>query len=286
MYHRSRQSSRHSAFTLIELLVVIAIIAILAAILFPVFAQAREKARQTSCLSNMRQIGTAAMMYVQDFDETWPMTVSVVGTANTAYNTIYTPAPRLAPPPASPATRSLWANSMEPYLKNWQVWSCPSGINSFQFGETSIEQTRNLGFSYSINAYVNAWSNAAITKPAETVAFTEMGKLRLQGYFAPFPLPAEGGCATVTSTVPWQFNRMNRSLCAFTFQTTANNWWNHGQGTNLTYADGHVKWVRNSSRSSHFAAVDGSGKPTGSVWISGRAGDNSWYYWLGPVDKD
>src|SRR6266581_996773 len=67
----TRRSSH--AFTLIELLVVIAIIAILAAILFPVFAQAREKARQTSCLSNCRQFGTALMMYIQDYDEKLPM---------------------------------------------------------------------------------------------------------------------------------------------------------------------------------------------------------------------
>ena len=63
---------KNAAFTLIELLVVIAIIAILAAILFPVFAQARDKARQTSCLSNMKQLGISEMMYIQDYDETFP----------------------------------------------------------------------------------------------------------------------------------------------------------------------------------------------------------------------
>src|SRR5262249_50119335 len=69
---RNMHESRRSAFTLIELLVVIAIIAILAAILFPVFAQARERARMSACISNMRQIGSGLMMYVQDYDETFP----------------------------------------------------------------------------------------------------------------------------------------------------------------------------------------------------------------------
>ncbi|GAB4461972.1 MAG: hypothetical protein OHK0029_28090 [Armatimonadaceae bacterium] len=71
-YSAALTRSTRSAFTLIELLVVIAIIAILAAILFPVFAQAREKARQTVCLSNMKQIGLAFMMYAQDHDEMFP----------------------------------------------------------------------------------------------------------------------------------------------------------------------------------------------------------------------
>ena len=76
MVRISQHGRSRSAFTLIELLVVIAIIAILAAILFPVFAQAREKARAISCISNEKQIGTATMMYVQDYDETMPMFIS------------------------------------------------------------------------------------------------------------------------------------------------------------------------------------------------------------------
>lgn len=92
-------------FTLIELLVVIAIIAILAAILFPVFAQAREKGRQASCLSNQKQIGMAMLQYSQDFDETFVLTY-YAGSASNA--------------PQS------WPRIVQPYLKNIQVFQCPS----------------------------------------------------------------------------------------------------------------------------------------------------------------
>ncbi len=104
------------AFTLIELLVVIAIIAILAAILFPVFAQAREKARQTSCLSNMKQIGLGMMQYVQDYDETYSTAYY-----HNAFN------------PASGGTSlgyTHWSFLLQPYIKSDQIWVCPSD----QFG--------------------------------------------------------------------------------------------------------------------------------------------------------
>ncbi len=90
--------SHRSGFTLIELLVVIAIIAILAAILFPVFARAREKARQTTCLSNMKQVGLAAFMYADDYDETMVL----------AYE---------------------WKSKLDPYMKNRELFKCPSRRN-------------------------------------------------------------------------------------------------------------------------------------------------------------
>lgn len=93
----------NQAFTLIELLVVIAIIAILAGILFPVFAGAREKARQTACLSNLKQIGTAALTYAQDWDETFPDTEIGEG-----------------------EEEIFWAEELFPYVKSQQVFNCPS----------------------------------------------------------------------------------------------------------------------------------------------------------------
>jgi prepilin-type N-terminal cleavage/methylation domain-containing protein/prepilin-type processing-associated H-X9-DG protein len=103
---------RRSGFTLIELLVVIAIIAILAAILFPVFAQAREKARQSACLSNTRQVGTALSMYVQDYDEMTP-SAKTYGRWWTRLD------PKGWPPPFA-------RDQLMPYVKNEGVWNCPS----------------------------------------------------------------------------------------------------------------------------------------------------------------
>src|SRR5215470_5802018 len=103
-------SNRRRGFTLIELLVVIAIIAILAAILFPVFAQARESARMTSCLSNMKQMGLALRMYGQDYDESYPNIRQFDPTnGNACCNQCLT-----------------WKNVTIPYIKNKGIFGCPS----------------------------------------------------------------------------------------------------------------------------------------------------------------
>jgi prepilin-type N-terminal cleavage/methylation domain-containing protein len=108
---------RKRGFTLIELLVVIAIIAILAAILFPVFAQAREQARKTVCLSNMKQLGLALMMYVQDYDETYPML---------GVNAPYIPTADNDAKSATFPAFWQWMWEIQPYTKNRQILACPS----------------------------------------------------------------------------------------------------------------------------------------------------------------
>ncbi|NIM06116.1 MAG: DUF1559 domain-containing protein, partial [Armatimonadetes bacterium] len=108
--------SRKKGFTLIELLVVIAIIAILAAILFPVFAKAREKARQTACLSNVKQLTLAVLMYAGDWDERAPSTYYCIWAWNPNWGT-------LAPQVYKYAN---WMTAVIPYINNYQILGCPS----------------------------------------------------------------------------------------------------------------------------------------------------------------
>lgn len=131
---------RKSGFTLIELLVVIAIIAILAAILFPVFAQAREKARSISCLSNLKQQGTATFMYVQDYDETfftlqWHQNPVDIGVCQ----------PNLT----APCPTVWWSDLLMPYIKNNQVFACPSNSDSLYstYGYTAPTYRVTYGLS-------------------------------------------------------------------------------------------------------------------------------------------
>lgn len=176
---------RTRGFTLIELLVVIAIIAILASILFPVFAQARESARQTNCLSRFNQVSRAVVMYTSDYDTTQPLTqwfASFAGQEN--------------------CNDRILAQLLMPYVKNWQMFRCPSdpqatdaildscpADNEPPPGQQCIREYRwalktNLGYNYVYlspimrNAQTNRWYNkpatdAQIGRPAQTVLFVD-----------------------------------------------------------------------------------------------------------------
>ncbi len=150
------------AFTLIELLVVIAIIAILAAILFPVFARARENARRTSCLSNLKQIGLGALQYSQDYDET------MIGT-------------ELGDKTAS-SPEYFWGEMIAPYTKSDQILTCPSESNRFQRAAPVPGFPQGISLEWSYNYAINDVRDAAdnrvgaafsrlsaFTKPSETV---------------------------------------------------------------------------------------------------------------------
>ncbi len=122
-------SYKHRGFTLIELLVVIAIIAILAAILFPVFAQAREKARMTSCLSNAKQIGLAAKMYLDDYDGAFPAWSGQMGADNEhghIYAGVYPNVWGNAPAIVDYIEKRTYRGQLMPYMKNARMWGCPS----------------------------------------------------------------------------------------------------------------------------------------------------------------
>lgn len=174
---------RQRAFTLIELLVVIAIIAILAAILFPVFAQARDKARQTACLSNQKQIGLAFSMYIQDYDEKTP----------TAFAQIQ------SPELADGAWVIPYDMQLLPYIKNDQVFACPSDptrgwIRDFTWRKVERDTFMRRSYGYvgamntaerqtsggqqpDPNTGMSQWGNpnslAAIDRPSDTLAFVE-----------------------------------------------------------------------------------------------------------------
>jgi len=167
---------RKPGFSLIELLVVIAIIAILAAILFPVFAKAREKARQTSCLSNVRQLATAFMSYAQDYDENLP------GAGPLDWRLFGSPYNQPAhwvwcepgDAPITDWTVLVPRGSLITYIKNVQIYRCPSAANA---------DTKTL--SYTMNSGANMVSLAAFIHPAPTVLLVDESASLNDGYFAP-----------------------------------------------------------------------------------------------------
>ena len=145
-------------FTLIELLVVIAIIAILAAILFPVFAQAREKARQASCLSNTKQVGLAIIQYVQDYDEQLPCGRFVQAGSSTT----------LTPPGIG------WAGAVYPYSKSGQVLRCPDDSTQPTLATGTTPAGYPVSYAYNYNLANNGAALASMNAPASTVILSEV----------------------------------------------------------------------------------------------------------------
>jgi prepilin-type N-terminal cleavage/methylation domain-containing protein/prepilin-type processing-associated H-X9-DG protein len=193
------------AFTLIELLVVIAIIAILAGILFPAFAKARERARQTSCLSNVRQISAALQMYADDFDETYPRVASCVWNQGSWDMMVFQP----------------WRPVLEPYTRNQQVFYCPSSL------APRSRYTSDTDSDYALNGYfASATTMAWFPDHSQVICFAERSN-------NPEYDCHEAFCESVTYS-PWEED------CFWPHLQPDR----HNGGSNYGFADGHVKWYR------------------------------------------
>jgi len=227
--------NRRKGFTLIELLVVIAIIATLAAILFPVFARARENARRASCQSNLKQIGLGAMMYLQDNDERYPFGRQV----STTLDPSWTPAPGGAE--FSAGTSIFWPAFLQAYTKSTQVFRCPS--SSYAPYAYYGHYGANILLLRDNGASATALSQAAIPSVATTYMIMDAGRYRLN------PTDVKrgdtgGDCNYLPGTGPGSATNLAGITCTLTSLPEDYATGRHFGGVNMVFADGHVKWLK------------------------------------------
>lgn len=199
---------RSRAFTLIELLVVIAIIAILAAILFPVFAQARDKARQTMCLSNLKQIGLGWMMYAQDYDET-TVPNQFIDAANSV---MYQWDAAYVYPSGQTAYFDPSRGFLQPYMKNAQIQDCPTGA------DLPVTAGRFTSLAYNSTLWFRTFGDLSV--PAETIVLADGALYNTLGV-----LSRASALAKPSS---------------YTSYTAANMHGRHAGRANVLWADGHA----------------------------------------------
>lgn len=213
-----KMNESRKGFTLIELLVVIAIISILAAILFPVFARARENARRASCLSNLKQMGLGIMQYTQDYDETYPMSLNYYSSAG--------------------GDETFWTEDIQPYVKSTQLFYCPNGY-----------QASSLNGNYGANRAILPYSNAAVNqiKVAAIQSASTIYMIMDYGNYSASSSNVRFGDGTTWQYLPGMGE--GGTACAVTAMNGFDRVGDcksgrHFGGVNMAFADGHVKWLK------------------------------------------
>jgi prepilin-type processing-associated H-X9-DG protein len=218
--------------------VVIAIIAILAAILFPVFAQAREKARQASCVSNEKQLGMATLMYVQDYDEMFPLSQGLYTYSYSwegeTYTYSYWQTYAQVPAPIGAIDNYIWGDSIQPYLKNTQVYACPSAITYTYPGYISASYTYN-------GLFMNVAMATVATPTQLPLVWEGMGK---GSYIYVYSNPTLN-CYSSGSTCTYQPSTPGCDGYGVGGDSYLDSWYAnfvHANGANFMMTDGHAKW--------------------------------------------
>jgi prepilin-type N-terminal cleavage/methylation domain-containing protein len=266
----------HKAFTLIELLVVIAIIAILAAILFPVFAQAKLAAKKTAALSDIKQTGTAAQLYLGDNDDSFPFAFAM--DAQNSYLNLTAPVPVDAADPSlgwnTAAGQALagqyWANSMQPYMKNTGLFELPGFNAGTVAGDLWIKTPAKVGIAF--NGLFHGLNSSVVAAPSTAVVFWPgYGNTNVVGHSISNPIlncTVPGPCVFAPGGNP-QGGSGNAEL-VFTGLTGQESYWTYNQTITVSRADSSAKAVNPGTTVAPAFSGDPWGTPLSSVTSTGQ----------------